>query len=501
MHFKRMEIHGFKSFAEPTVIEFDRGITCVVGPNGSGKSNICDAVRWVLGAQSAKVLRGDKMEDVIFAGSSGRRSRGMAEVTLVIDNSDSALEIDYNEVAITRRMYRSGESEYLINNTPCRMRDIRELIMDTGIGVEGYSIIGQGKISDIISNNTESIREILEETAGIVMYRSRKAEAERKLTAATGNLERVGDIIGEIEGRIPGLKEDSEKATAFLELRDRYKELEINITLNNIDNIKKKNEIVEEDLKEIQKQIAESSVARENIIEKLNAERLKSGKLDEALEEARREKEDFSTELNRLTGREVLDRQRLISIERDGERLNREIREIDTKIKTELDNAKGLYSQREDWEKKYDEIKEVLEAKLEEYQQLQTDLDKMNQAVDEKKNGIFEVQNKISQKQAEASSIESLQETLKRRKESILNQREDTGKEGVYTEKDLNKVKYVKANLEEEVKNLNKKREELGQNREKNLSESLKIASKIEEMKKGLEIIQDVLNNCDFKLN
>ena len=263
--------------------------------------------------------------------------------------------------------------------------------MDTGIGVEGYSIIGQGKISDIISNNTESIREILEETAGIVMYRSRKAEAERKLTAATGNLERVGDIIGEIEGRIPGLKEDSEKATVFLELRDRYKELEINITLNNIDNIKKKNEIVEEDLKEIQKQIAESSVARENIIEKLNAERLKSGKLDEALEEARREKEDFSTELNRLTGREVLDRQRLISIERDGERLNREIREIDTKIKTELDNAKGLYSQREDWEKKYDEIKEVLEAKLEEYQQLQTDLDKMNQAVDEKKNGIFEV--------------------------------------------------------------------------------------------------------------
>ena len=237
MHFKRMEIHGFKSFAEPTVIEFDRGITCVVGPNGSGKSNICDAVRWVLGAQSAKVLRGDKMEDVIFAGSSGRRSRGMAEVTLVIDNSDSALEIDYNEVAITRRMYRSGESEYLINNTPCRMRDIRELIMDTGIGVEGYSIIGQGKISDIISNNTESIREILEETAGIVMYRSRKAEAERKLTAATGNLERVGDIIGEMEGRIPGLKEDSEKATVFLELRDRYKELEINITLNNIDRL------------------------------------------------------------------------------------------------------------------------------------------------------------------------------------------------------------------------------------------------------------------------
>ena len=152
MYFKRIEMHGFKSFADPVTIEFDQCITCVVGPNGSGKSNISDAVRWVLGEQSPKMLRGSRMEDVIFAGTTGRKSRGMAEVTFVLDNSTGILPIEFNEVAITRKMYRSGESEYFINNSPCRMKDIRELLMDTGIGVDGYSLIGQGKISEIISN-------------------------------------------------------------------------------------------------------------------------------------------------------------------------------------------------------------------------------------------------------------------------------------------------------------------------------------------------------------
>ena len=208
-------MHGFKSFAEPVVIEFHEGVTCIVGPNGSGKSNISDAIRWVLGEQSPKMLRGGKMEEVIFSGTASRKSRGMAEVTLVIDNSTGILPIDYNEVAITRRMYRSGESEYLINNSHCRLRDIRELIMDTGIGVDGYSIIGQGKIADIVSSKPDSRREIFEEAAGVVMYKSKKAESERKLAGANANLERVNDIIGEIEVRIGGLKEDSAKAKEY----------------------------------------------------------------------------------------------------------------------------------------------------------------------------------------------------------------------------------------------------------------------------------------------
>ena len=162
MVFKRIELNGFKSFADPVVIEFTDGITCIVGPNGSGKSNISDAIRWVLGEQSPKMLRGGKMEEVIFAGTQSRKPKGMAEVTIVLDNSEGVLPIDFSEVAITRRMYRSGESEYQINRSPCRLKDIRELIMDTGMGVEGYSIIGQGKIADIVSNKMESRREIFE---------------------------------------------------------------------------------------------------------------------------------------------------------------------------------------------------------------------------------------------------------------------------------------------------------------------------------------------------
>ena len=250
MHFKRMEIQGFKSFADPVTIDLNDGITCIVGPNGSGKSNISDALRWVLGEQSPKQLRGGKMDDVIFAGTATRKPKGMAEVTLVIDNTSGTLPIEYNEVAVTRRMYRSGESEYLVNGNQCRMKDIKELFMDTGIGVDGYSIIGQGKIADIVSTKPENRREIFEEAAGVVLYKSRKSDAERKLQSASDNLERVKDIITEIEGRIGGLREESEKATEYIGLRDRHKHLEVNIVLHNIEGLERTMESAEQDLKD-----------------------------------------------------------------------------------------------------------------------------------------------------------------------------------------------------------------------------------------------------------
>ncbi|MBE7055583.1 MAG: chromosome segregation protein SMC, partial [Ruminococcaceae bacterium] len=182
MYLKRIELQGFKSFADKTVIEVHQGVTAIVGPNGSGKSNISDAVRWVMGEQSAKTLRGGKMEDVIFAGTQKRKPLGYAEVSLVLDNSTRFLPCDYNEVEITRRVFRSGESEYMINRTACRLKDINELLMDTGLGRDGYSIVGQGKIAEIVSSKGEERRQIFEEAAGISKYRYRKNEAERKLS-------------------------------------------------------------------------------------------------------------------------------------------------------------------------------------------------------------------------------------------------------------------------------------------------------------------------------
>jgi len=229
---KRLELQGFKSFPEKIRLEFNEGLTAVVGPNGSGKSNIADAVRWVLGEQSAKSLRGGKMEDVIFAGTDARRALGFAEVSLVVDNADAGLALPFSEVTVTRRVFRSGESEYAINAAPCRLKDIHELFMDTGIGKEGYSIIGQGRIEEILSTRSEDRRLLFEEAAGIVKYKNRKAEAEQKLARERLNLERVSDMLDEISQRLEPLEEQSEAAKRYLDLKERLKFIQVNIFLD-----------------------------------------------------------------------------------------------------------------------------------------------------------------------------------------------------------------------------------------------------------------------------
>ena len=226
MRLKRLEIYGFKSFADRTVVVFDQGITGIVGPNGSGKSNLSDAVRWVLGEQSAKALRGGRMEDVIFNGTQKRKRLGYCEVSLVFDNEDHALPVDFTEVMITRRVYRSGEGEYYINKAACRLRDIVELFRDTGVGKEGYSIIGQGRIDEILSQKSEDRRDIFEEAAGIVKYRARKEESEKRLANMRDNLSRVEDIIAELESQLEPLAKASETARRYLALRDELRTLD-----------------------------------------------------------------------------------------------------------------------------------------------------------------------------------------------------------------------------------------------------------------------------------
>lgn len=228
MYLKQVEMRGFKSFADKTVVTFKEGVTCVVGPNGSGKSNITDAVRWVLGEQRVKTLRGNKMEDVIFNGTKHRKSLGLAEVKLTFDNSNQFFPMEYDEISIVRRVHRSGDSEYLINQMPCRLKDVRELFMDTGIGREGYSIIGQGRIDEILSNNKEERRLLFEEAAGIIKYKSRKLESERKLKSTTENLLRIQDIISEIEDRVEPLKMESERAKKYIEITEALKSIELN---------------------------------------------------------------------------------------------------------------------------------------------------------------------------------------------------------------------------------------------------------------------------------
>ena len=250
MYLKALEIQGFKSFPDKTVLNFGEDITAIVGPNGSGKSNISDAIRWVMGEQSSKSLRGVKMEDVIFGGTETRNQMGFAQVTLVLDNTEHIFpSMEETEVAVTRRYYRSGESEYYINKQSVRLRDVNELFMDTGMGREGYSIVGQGRVDEILSTKSTDRREIFEEAAGISKYRHRKEEAERKLERTEENLVRINDKIAELELQVEPLRMQAETAKKYLVLRDEMRLLEISLWLENLEALKANARKLEIDLR------------------------------------------------------------------------------------------------------------------------------------------------------------------------------------------------------------------------------------------------------------
>lgn len=504
MLFKKIEMHGFKSFAEPITIEFNEGLTGIVGPNGSGKSNISDAIRWVLGEQSPKMLRGGKMEEVIFNGTDTRKSRGMAEVTLVIDNSDESLPIDYKEVAITRRMYRSGESEYHINGNQCRLRDIRELIMDTGIGVDGYSIIGQGKIADIISNKTESRREIFEEAAGIVAYRTKKSEAERKLASTTQNMARVQDIIGEIEGRIDGLREDSIKAGEYLELKEKNKKLEINIILKNVESLENKQAYAREDLENITASLDKLKAEKNRLDVSIGEAGTRSEALEAVSVEARERLIEAIDLLNRAVNKGEVDRERLSAIESNTERINQEITQLLEKKERELDNSEEFMKQKAELDERAREADLKLQEKVEEYNGLTGIMTRLAEEADNFRNSIFRLSTEITAGKSEISSMEMLRETLRKRQETLTRERdagEDSNRE---TLDSLNGARGERDRLAEEMEAGREEALRLKQTMETRRREEKELAIQLEELKLSLgrmtarkKTIEELENNYE----
>lgn len=302
MYLKRLDLQGFKSFPEKVKLEFNPGVTAVVGPNGSGKSNVSDAVRWVLGEQRAKSLRGDKMEDIIFAGTENRKPLGFAEVSILIDNQDGKLPLEYSEVQVTRRVFRSGESEYRINGTSCRLKDIQELFMDTGVGREGYSIIGQGRIDEILSAKGDDRRRIFEEAAGIVKYKTRKNEAVHKLEKEQQNLFRVDDIIGELEVQVGPLAEQSEKAKEYLRLKEHLKQAETAAFCRDAERISSQLEKLEQDETAANEQLTESMQKSDAEKEKALSLRTKSEELDALLQQQNAEMTELRAEMEKTEG-------------------------------------------------------------------------------------------------------------------------------------------------------------------------------------------------------
>jgi len=424
MYFKRLEMQGFKSFADPMVIDFHEGVTCIVGPNGSGKSNVSDALRWVLGEQSPKALRGGRMEEVIFNGTEARRAKGMAEVTLVIDNSAGILKIDYSEVAITRRMYRNGDSEYLINNNACRLKDIRELIMDTGIGVDGYSIIGQGKIADIVSNKPEARRSIFEESAGVVAYKTRKTEAEHKLERTQQNLDRINDIVQEIEGRIGTLKEDSEKAQKYLKMRDRFKELEVNITLRNIDNADKRSAQYKGEEEEIQEKIRLAEESKQSVDKESGELESKRADLDQKAEDAHARMLTAVQKINERDQQESRGEERIVSIQAEEQRLSQEIDQFQRKLEISSAELTSLRADHDEAEANNERAKANLEARTSEYDKIASDTSGFNKIIDEGNDKLFQLHSEAAAKKSEAKSLENYRETLENRQKEIETEKE-----------------------------------------------------------------------------
>ncbi|MBR0206131.1 MAG: chromosome segregation protein SMC [Clostridia bacterium] len=419
MRLTKLEMQGFKSFAKKTELQFGSGITAVIGPNGSGKSNISDAVRWVLGEQSARALRGAKMEDVIFNGTQKRRPLGMAEVTLSFDNTDHSLPVDYAEVAVTRRVYRNGESEYAINGKTCRLKDVLELFRDTGIGRDGYSIISQGKVDEILSNKSSDRRSALEEAAGVMRYRVRRTEAEKKLENTQKNMERIGDILHELEGRVGPLREQREKALRYQEARGELQRLEVNLFLHETE--KNRAKIVEQQavLQELQEKLSgiesEDSVLQEASHEL--EDRIRA--LDEKLDEGQKRALELLSRVEGLQGEEKLSEARRESLEKERERL---VAEAEAQAKEAADRQQILDSmgnlsdeERNALQQQIDEMNAALSA-------LQTECEQAEGALEEKKNRIMEELNRLSDKKSSLSRLSALEQSLGERAEVIRNE-------------------------------------------------------------------------------
>ena len=518
MYLKRLELQGFKSFADKTILELMPGITSVIGPNGSGKSNISDAIRWVLGEQSMKSLRGAKSLDVIFAGTQNRKSLGFAEASLVFDNSDGKLPIEYTEVTVTRKIYRSGETGYFINKVPCRLKDVLELFMDTGIGKDGYSIIGQGKIDEILSNKSEDRRHIFEEAAGIVKYRTRKQESEKKLEHTKLNLLRINDILAEIEGNLGPLQVQSDKAKKYLNLREELKNIEIGLFVYNIAKYKESLEEIIKDIDIMQTQCNEEEGKLERV--KILKEELKSS-IDEITEEienmsnlgfeSQKEIEVLNSDIN-------VAKTRITNNEENSQRFEKEISEQNDRIqelKEELEQKEAkkdnLKENKQKFEKELNEKQEELEKLTKKLSTKELEIEGYKKTVEENTDKKYELQSNSNTQDINYQNYEKRQNQIKQEMQSTISEldstrlvKEDISKEFYEIENKRNKAQKTLEETAKQREDANKKIKDYENNinalsNDMRIKESkLKFLVETEKEKEGyIKSVKSLLKDCE----
>ena len=454
MYLKRLEMQGFKSFADKTVLEFMPGITSVIGPNGSGKSNISDSIRWILGEQSMKSLRGSKTQDIIFAGTQNRKSLGFAEASLIFDNTDGALPIEYSEVTITRKIYRSGETGYYINKVPCRLKDVVELFMDTGIGRDGYSIIGQGKIDEILSNKSEDRRHIFEEAAGIVKYRTRKEETEKKLEQTKLNLLRINDILTEIEGNLEPLQLQADKAKKYLNYKEELKNIEVGLFIYNIEKYKENLKKLVEDEDVMKNTLNQEEGKLEKI--KFSKEELKDS-IDEIITQIEKMQNigfESQKEIEKLNSNINVSEAKIQNNIENNERYKSEIIELSEKIanlKNELEQKQykkdNLKQNKEKFEKELNEKEAELKKITEKLTTKELEIEKIKKQLEEDTDSKYELQSQVSMQIANYENLEQRQIQLKQENSNAISEldrvrmsKEDIAKEFYEIEANRNKI-------------------------------------------------------------
>ncbi len=470
MYLKRLELQGFKSFADKTVLEFMPGITSVIGPNGSGKSNISDAIRWVLGEQSMKSLRGSKSEDIIFAGTQNRKSLGFAEASLIFDNTDGKLPIEYNEVTVTRKIYRTGESGYFINKTPCRLKDVLELFMDTGIGKDGYSIIGQGKIDEILSNKSEDRRHIFEEAAGIVKYRVRKLESEKKLENTKLNLLRINDILSEIESTIEPLKIQSEKAKKFLDLREELKEIEIGLFLYNIDLYKEKIaqiKIDEDVLKshngEAEEKLNSLNELKEKLKEEINSITNEIETIQNVEFENGKKIEQINSSFNVTNERISNNKENYSRYENEIEENSNRIKELEEEKKLKLEKKINLFNNKEKFQKELKEKEKELEQITKKLSTKELEIEDKKSKVEKNVDKKYEINSEINTIEINYENYEKRQANLKSEIQTTIHELDSTRITREDITKTFNEIETKRNTITKTLDEINQKRKSINE--------------------------------------
>ena len=419
MYLKSIEVQGFKSFANKINFQFHQGITGIVGPNGSGKSNVADAVRWVLGEQRIKQLRGESMQDVIFSGTELRKPLGYAYVAITFDNADHQLAIEYEEVTVARRLYRSGESEYSINSTPCRLKDVNELFYDTGIGKEGYSIIGQGQIEKILSGKPEEKRELFDEAAGIVKFKKRKATAQKKLEDEKNNLVRVSDILSELEKQVEPLEKQSEKAKIYLKKKEELKELDVNMFLlenqrisGQLAEAEKNYTIAQEDYQRTSSQYDKVRVEYDNIQTRIEA-------LEQEIEQTRESLTNASVTRGKLEGELNVLREQIKSAQGNEQHFRERIAAIEAQIAQKETERAKIFASKAVFDEKVQALGEERDKAKGFLLEVQAHIEALNNRIEEGKNRIIQTLNDRATIKSKLSSFDTMMEQLRIRKAEL----------------------------------------------------------------------------------